>query len=104
MSIYKLFGIVSFIDSKKLIIGGHHSSIEKLPKGTDLKTPIKDGGKVCININNCIIPLEIEGASVCTWVKIKKYKFKSSYDYNKGEDIHGYNLCLVKIEKNNKWT
>lgn len=99
---FALYGIVDKIEYKKIIIGGHNDSIEKLLryKKENEKCPILEGNKVYISIKKPL-PLDFIGEKVLVKVNVKKYKFESKFSHNIGEMIEGWNLQLIEIEKKN---
>ena len=103
--IRRLYGIISDISDKKIIIGGHNDTIEKLKKiiPNNGRHPVLDGNKFYIQ-SNINVPTNLIGEKVEVWVYVKKYDFASTFIHNKGERIIGWNLVLEKIEKNIDWS
>ena len=102
----KVYGIVNKINENSILIGGHNDSIDKL-RGLNLKgiSPLTDTNKFYVVFKEeQALPLYIIGEKVKMWVKVKKYKFHSTYEKNKGEIVEGWKLHLVKIEKNEDWS
>lgn len=99
--VYKLYGILSSCDEKKIIIGGHQDSfdkIQKLIKPND-KHPLLQGGQLKINRNSLIIPKEYIDTKVIIWGRIKRYRFRSTFEHNEGEVVKGLYIQATKIEK-----
>ena len=99
----KLYGVVSIVDEKKITLGGHHDTIEKLnrlsPPG---KSPIKDNQFYAL-CKSVIIPSNIVGKKVIIWGVMRKYSFTSTLDYNRGDVINGWSIHLKKLEINGDW-
>lgn len=110
--IYKLYGIVSNINDKNIIIGGHNETLDKLKRiNIPGNNPILDSNKFIVSYNSshrCPICLEdkpnLIGEKIIVWVHVRKYTFKSQYSHNLGEEISGWKLHLVSLEKNNDWS
>lgn len=104
----KLYGIVSSIDEKKIYLGGHNDTYEKLQKikkNKEDNTPFTcEGNKFYVIINNMSVPEHIIGEKVIIWAYIKKYRFTSSQNHNKGDLVSGWNIYATKIEKNDDWS
>lgn len=97
----KLHGVVSSVDDKIIIIGGHIPSLEKLRDINDQLTanfnPISYNN---VSINYGTVPVDnLIGKKVTVWVRIKKYNFKSTFTHNLGEVVFGWYLQLIKVEE-----
>jgi hypothetical protein len=94
----KLYGVVDSVEEKKLVLGGHLNTIEKLRNIDHGISPIMESNKFCVkHSNDCdnILP----GDKVLVWAQVKKYRFASKFQHNFGEQIIGWSLILKKIEK-----
>lgn len=102
--VYKLYGIIDGISGKKITIGGHNDSIEKLLKliPDNGKHPILDGNKFYGHYNMNID--DLVGEKVAVWAYVKKYNFASTFEHNRGVIIKGWNLVITRIEKNTDWS
>ena len=109
-TIRKYYGIVSSVESKRIVLGGHNDSIDKLRglsgqlygKTTGVNSnyanPLLEGNKFYVKCDGSTIPPGVEGKKVTVWVYVKKYSFKSTFTHNKDQQIQGWNLMLTKIE------
>jgi hypothetical protein len=105
-TIIKLYGVVSHVGVNSILLGGHNDSIIKLRKlKYPGKNPLTNTNKFYVVFKEeVVIPLGVIGEKVTVWVRVKKYKFHSTYEKNKGELVEGWKLHLVKIEKNGDWS
>lgn len=105
----KLYGVISHIEGKKVYMGGHNDTYIKL-KGLSKKmnrktTPfVQNENKFYVLANNVDFPKTLIGEKVIVWAFIKKYRFKSAFEHNKGELIEGWNLYTTKVQKNGNWS
>lgn len=112
--VLKLFGVVGSVDEKKIIIGGHCDTMDRLRKMATPahgKHPLLDGNKVQIllsaNVQLVANPRgkvikdlkDLNGSKVIIRAAVRKYSFKSQFIRNRGEQIMGWNLCAVSIEQ-----
>lgn len=95
----RLNGITGNIDHTTFLIGGDYDSYEKVERATNSrKKPLLDGLKIQIYYD----PLKYEildGVKISIRVYVKKFKFTSTYDHNKGQIIEGYKLVLCENPK-----
>ena len=101
MSIRKLYGIIDYVDEKKIRIGGHTETQDKLNRMVlpGERHPLTDNNKFWVTHNNKVDP-GLVGSRVIVWVGVKKYAFASNWDHNKGDLVRGWKLYLKKIEIN----
>lgn len=93
----KLYGVVSYVDEKKICIGGHNDTIEKLKKIEGKTTPLREGNKVIILGNS--FSRDIIGKKVIVWAKVKRFKFTAH-----GRPIEGWNLRFIKMKITDDWS
>jgi hypothetical protein len=122
--VLKLCGVVTWSNDKKILMGGHIPSIIKLKKYVDTnikfvehhepgQEPVQGAAKPSIShpltnsrkfyVNHDAVLPEIQGEKVIVWVNVCKYQFTSNATHNLGQQIRGWNLRLVRIEKNPDW-
>lgn len=107
--LWKLYGVISHIEGKKVYMGGHNETyikLKELSKKMKRKmTPfIQNENKFYVLVDNIDFPNSLIGEKAIVWVFVKKYKFKSKFEHNKGEIIEGWNLYATKVQKNDNWS
>jgi hypothetical protein len=98
----RVYGILSHFEGKKIIIGGHHDSLDKLNaanKKMGGNGPILDGNKFYCYSTNPTRYEHLVGEKVTALVSIKRYQFESTYTHNKGAIVKGWSLYARDIAR-----